>query len=486
MGRVFKRGWTAGSSSVTAGSTQSTADEGAFYVGLPALSADEFAARLLALFPRGWLSDSAQAPGGSAYATFKGIGTPLSDILAQGRFIASGIRIKLATGTALDTIAVDFFGPNGLPRNGGETDYSYRSRILKALLLPRVTRSAIQNAVKLLTGTAPRMAEPWAPGDCAAYDVNSYYDIDGPENVAPARYGGAGLVFTGFMDVASPVSSLTGGYPIYAIDKGLAYDVGLSAYDLASISGSLIPSTNFEADILARIQAFKAMGITVGVRFTANAALSNIMYGFVSCASGATTISQEISGVAFKLQSWLQGFGVWMEVLPWQASCYLSTRGINFTVTASAAPTSAQTVAWLAATFLNPDPVALRIPVKNTQNALTCVLGIPSGTIPVLMPHWDTIPYVTGMSAASLDIGLSNAGAGNLDLVFMDGTSAAVPGSSTTFDVVADLPSSYALFATPSWATTVSVAKSSGSFTLSFGTAAPAGGGTVYWASVAN
>lgn len=458
---------------------------GSFYVNLPNLANSDFAQRLLRLFPRGWLGDSAQAPGGVAYGTFLGIGTALSYLLSQLQFIAAGTRIKMAYGTALDTISVDYFGSNGLPRNPGELDASFRTRILQMLLIPRVTRAAIANIIEITTGVAPRVAEPWtAGGDCAALDLNSYLGVDGDENVAPGRIGD-GLTYTGFVEVATPVSSVTGGYPLYAIDMGAALDLGTTALDLASLATNVLPSVGIEAQVIARLQAFKAWGITVGVRFLGNGALANTVTGFLGAFSTSAVMSQQNEGVQFTLQSWLQSFGVFTEVLPWAASVYISQRGVNFAITASSAPSQSYNVGWLAATFRYPAPLALRVPVKASQSALTCSLAIPSGTVPILMPDWNTTPYVTSLTPASVGISVSNAGPGNLDLVFLAGSTAAVPQGNTSLTVTATLPTSYALYATPSWATTMQVAKSAGSFTLSFGTAAPSGA-VIYWSAQPN
>ncbi len=485
MSNLFAPGVSA-DSTVTSDSPW-TADTGAtFYVNLPDLAATDFAARLLRLFPRGWLSDAAQTTGGAAYGTFLGIGTPLASLLSQVLFIANGTRVKTAYGTALDIISVDYFGPNGLPRNPGESDASFQKRILQMLLIPRVTRAAIQNAVQIIVGYAPRMAEPWtAGGDCAALDLNSYLGVDGTENIAPGRIGD-GLDFTGFMDVPIPVSGVTGGYPIYGIDIGAAIDVGTTALDIASLANNTAPVAGYESQVMAQVQAFKAFGIQVGVRFTASAALSNTVSGSVLVPQSSNILQQENEGISFTMQSWLQAFGVWTEVLPWLASTYITQRGISFTVTATATAPSVATVGWTAAIFKGPSPTALRVPVKPGQSSITCVLAIPAGTVPILMPDWNTVPYVTSTTPASIGVSVSNAGSGNLDIIFLPGSTASVAASATSVTVNATLPSSYALYATPSWATTLSVAKTPTSFTLTFGTAAPVGGGTIYWSAQPN
>ncbi len=458
---------------------------GSFYSNLPDLSATDFAQRLLRLFPRGWSGGNANAPGGVVYAMFEGIGSTLASFLSQMQFIANGLRIKLAYGSALDTISVDYFGPNGLPRNPGESDASFRTRILQMLLLPRVTRYAILNAIKIILGVTPRLSEPWAPGDTASIDLNSYLDVDGSQNITPSRISDS-TPFSGFIDIPTPVSSVTGGYPIYGLDNGLALDVGTTAIDMAFLATNVVGSTSFESSVFSLITSFKAMGITVWTRFLAGGSTNNTVYGFVQAYSGGTSMAQASEGVEFTLQSWLQTFGVWCEVLPWLASVHLEFRGVLFQLATSVAPSQSYTIAWVAAIFKGPSPLALRVAVKSGQTSLTCVLPIPAGTVPLLMADWSTIPYVTALTPASVSISVSNAGAGNLDLLFQTGTATDVPTGNTTLTINdPTLPSSYALYATPSWATTMSIVKSSGSFILTFGTAAPAGA-VVYWSPVAN
>ena len=454
-------------------------------VNLPQLSAADFAGRLLRLFPRGWLSNAAQQPGGIAYAQFLGIGTPLAFILSNMQFIAYGLRIKFAYGAALDTISQDYFG-SGLPRNPGESDNSFRQRILQMLLIPRVTRPAIYNAILKVLGVTPRLSEPWAPGDTATIDLNSYLDVDGAQNVAPGRISDY-IPYTGMIDIPIPVSSVTGGYPIYGIDIGCAIDVGTTALDMALLATNVIESTSTESSLNALVNAFKAMGITVWTRFLSGSSTTNIIYGFLQAYDQSPTyLVQSSEGYSFTLQSWLEAFGVWLEVPPWQTSVYMYARGSQFALHASTPPPQGYTLAWTAAVFKGPLPIALRVPVKTGQSALSCNLAIPAGTIPLIMPDWNTIPYVTGLTASTLSIGLSEAGSGNLDILFQTGSSTSVPQNATTLTVTdATLPPAYAVYATPSWPTTMSIEKAVGSFTLSFGTSAPAGA-VVYYSLVAN
>ena len=484
MGALFTPGYTV-DETVTVDASVTVDTEGSFYPTIPPLSATDFTARLLSLYPRGWVGDDAKNPGGVAYAIFEGIGATLASFLSQMQFIANGLRIKLAYGTALDTISVDYFGVDGLPRNPGESDTSFRARILQTLLFPRVTRAAIQNAIEVATGITPRMGEPWSPGDCSSWDVHSYYGIDGPENIAPGRYGD-GIPYTAFIDITSPISTSSGGFPIYALDIGAAFDVGTAAFDLANGGGGVSVNTSFVSTVSATVQAFKAFGITIGVRYTANGALNNTIGGVVASTTSSSQMALADTTITFTLQSWLQSFGLWLEVLPWLATCYFTERGVDFSVAASAPAPSGYTVAWLAAIYESSLDIALRVGVNAGQTSVACAFAIPSGTIPVISTDWSTLSWITGFTSNSLNIALSVAGPGNLDIIFLPGASLTIPSGTAQITVDAVLPSAgYGLFATPSWQTTMAVYKGAGYFILSFGTA-PSVDSTLYWAAVAN
>ena len=506
--------WTADGTVPTADSSTYSADSGPG-VNIPVLAASDLAARMLRLFPRGWLNDAAQAPGGVAYATFLGLATPLASFFAQLQFIKQGLRIKSAYGTALDTISVDYFG-TALPRLPGESDVSFRTRILRTLLVPRVTRIAIQNALFSATGITPRMGEPWSPGDTGSYDVNTYYGVDGGENIAPCRWSDE-MPYTGFIDITAPISTTTGGYPVYAIDQGAAYDVGTAAYDLAGTESTTSVSPSFAATVNSTVQAFKAMGITVGVRFSAVSPSTNTLSGFLATTSGGSIFAQSDSALTYTLQSWRQafgGWGIWIETLPWLANTYLSSRALDFSFTASAPAPAAETVSWLGAVFTSTDPYCLRVPVNQGQTTLTCTLAIPARTVPIITPDWDTVVTITGFTSTSVSIALSVAGPGNLDIIFLPGAAEPVSGnlSGTPYlavesgDVLVTeslvnlitedetpagitvntpLPPSYAFFAMLSWVTPYYVVKGADSFTI-YANPPPSNGGILYWAAVAN
>lgn len=79
-------------------------------------------------------------------------------------------RIATATDGWLELIAYDFFG-DGLPRLQGEQDSAYGLRIRREILRPRVTRAAIEAAMREIPGqaNAVRVYEPFNIRDTGAY-----------------------------------------------------------------------------------------------------------------------------------------------------------------------------------------------------------------------------------------------------------------------------------------------------------------------------
>lgn len=124
--------------------------------------------RIKRLIPPGWFASDAKAP--VRHAVLGGLSDGLTWVTSRQTYLRAQTRIRTATGFNLDLIAWDFFGPR-FRRRVGETDDSFRPRVLKELFRPRNTREAIVQALVDLTGTAPEIVELWNPGDCGAYDT---------------------------------------------------------------------------------------------------------------------------------------------------------------------------------------------------------------------------------------------------------------------------------------------------------------------------
>lgn len=110
-------------------------------------------------------------------------------------YVKKQLRIKTATDTNLDLISQDFFG-GLLPRNKGESDERYRSRILINLLRERATREGMRKIIFFLTGINPIIIEPWRGADCGYYNVPSKLAYD-----TVGRYGSNNFPYQAFIIV---------------------------------------------------------------------------------------------------------------------------------------------------------------------------------------------------------------------------------------------------------------------------------------------
>ena len=124
-------------------------------------------ARIKATYPQWYGSDSTPVLDGltSAYAW---AGSFLYSLYS---YAVLQTRIKTATDSFLDLIASDFFGVGLFLRYQGESDTSYRNRILVNLVRERATRNAIITVLKNLTGRTPKVFEPARPADTGGYSL---------------------------------------------------------------------------------------------------------------------------------------------------------------------------------------------------------------------------------------------------------------------------------------------------------------------------
>lgn len=124
----------------------------------------DIASRIRSVLPTRWFPDT--APVLDALLTglasvWAGLYSLLAEIRAQS-------RLMTASGSILDTIATDFFGPR-LPRRAAEPDEQYRPRIIAALAREHATRKALQAALTALTGRPPIIFEPSRAADTGCY-----------------------------------------------------------------------------------------------------------------------------------------------------------------------------------------------------------------------------------------------------------------------------------------------------------------------------
>lgn len=232
---------------------------------IPALSALDFANRMAAVFPPGWSSPEAKSPGGVLYAIMGMIGGGLSFENGALRYALDATRIQTAQNGTLDLASQDYFG-DGLPRNPGESDDSFRARILAGLLPSGATRAAVIKAVTDATGYAPRVIEPWRLADTGAWG-HGFWGVDNA--VTPGRWTGTGdrpgernLAYQGFLECVLPTPAVLNGNPVPCFDSNSFWGIAGTAWiDLESTT-TLGPQAVYDA-----INRTKCEGTIVWVRF---------------------------------------------------------------------------------------------------------------------------------------------------------------------------------------------------------------------------
>ena len=134
---------------------------------------DDMKSRLRAVFPN-WFADPVNSP--IAEAAFTGFASGLSLVYSYIQFAKLQTRIKTATGGWLDLAAWDFFN-TGFLRRRSESDDGFRSRVLKELLRPRLTKAAILQMLLDLTGRPGIVIELANSSDLGSWDGPAFgYD----------------------------------------------------------------------------------------------------------------------------------------------------------------------------------------------------------------------------------------------------------------------------------------------------------------------
>lgn len=190
-------------------------------------------------------------------ALLSGIGTALDNFQGLLTYVKLQLRIRTATDGFLDLIAGDYVGER-LTRNPGESDNSFRSRVLTALFAPVVTRPAILARLKTLTGRDATIFEPGNPEDTGGYTLGG------------CGYGVAG----GWGSVSMPCQFFI--YPKRPSIAGIPYVGGygssVGGYSTASQAeyADIDSSTQGATDtaIYALIDKIRAAGVTAWVQIS--------------------------------------------------------------------------------------------------------------------------------------------------------------------------------------------------------------------------
>jgi hypothetical protein len=216
--------------------------------------ADIFA-RLNSYLPRGWFAGSTPVKD----ALLQGIAAVLAQIYALYLYAKLQTRIKTATDAWLDLISADYYGAN-LPRISGESDTSFRARILANLFVPRTARPAMATVLTTLTGRAPIIFEPNNPFDVGAMNAPTSKGYCGV-----ARFGSMAVPFNALISAYRPVvtGQITAGAGFCNAPKLSAMATPASQAYMASLAAQQAAVS--DAAIYAAVNATRPAATIVGV-----------------------------------------------------------------------------------------------------------------------------------------------------------------------------------------------------------------------------
>ncbi|MFZ6727328.1 hypothetical protein ACO0K2_17690 [Undibacterium sp. MH2W] len=216
--------------------------------------------RLLSVMPR-WFADSSP----TLNALFNGLAYCLAYVHQWYCFAKQQTRIKTATGSFLDLIALDFFGLS-LQRQPGQSDAQFLSNIQINMFQERGTRKGVSQILTNLTGRAPLIFEPSRPADTGAYGSNSIgYSLSG-------GYGSLSLPYQAFVTAYRPITSgipFVGGYGTPAAAYGVA-----SATEYADVKMLQTPVT--DAQIYQALDSAKCEGTVIWAQILPNPAQNTV------------------------------------------------------------------------------------------------------------------------------------------------------------------------------------------------------------------
>lgn len=213
---------------------------------------NDIQSRLRQLIPFGWFPPIGESA--IVDAMVLGVANALTFIYATLAYVRLQTRIQTATDGFLDLIAGDFFG-TGLPRLPGQSDASYRARILASLLRERGTRRAVILILQQLTGRTPIIFEPRRPADTGAYRApNCGYGAAG-------GYASMLMPYQAFVIAFRPLGSGIPNVAGYGVSTGGYHQASQAEY--ASLS--MINLTLTDADIYAAVNSVRPICSTLWV-----------------------------------------------------------------------------------------------------------------------------------------------------------------------------------------------------------------------------
>lgn len=216
--------------------------------------------RLKRYLPSKWFGDTAPIKD----SLLEGFAQNASTNYTQYLYSVYQTRIKTATDIFLDYIAQDFYGKY-LKRRSGESDDTFRQRILINLFRERATRNGMIGLLKYITGKEPIIFEPWR-------DVGGGYGISGGTfayGVKGGRWGSISYPYQAFIIIFrgnSTAKAYTGGlnYPYmgYGVVSGKGDIPGPMPWNAYGWSRAIIS----DSDILEAVSYEKPIGTRMWVR----------------------------------------------------------------------------------------------------------------------------------------------------------------------------------------------------------------------------
>jgi hypothetical protein len=224
-------------------------------------SQSDIVARLQSYLPRRWFGDFSSVP--VINGVLNGIASAMSLMYALIVYFQAQTRLQTSTDGWVDMWAADFFGTS-LPRNTGESDAGYISRVQAEFLLRRATRPAMQQALTALTGRAPVIFEPSRPLDSGCLGknqgANSFFRV--------ARFGSIAAPYSALITVLRPI-------PRVLVEPGSAYfDAAATSAFHTPLSqgyfGNLAAETQAatDGDVYSVINATRPLATNIGVALT--------------------------------------------------------------------------------------------------------------------------------------------------------------------------------------------------------------------------
>jgi hypothetical protein len=439
-------------------------------------TADQWAQRLVKLYPNSWTGDSAKVAGGMLYSLFESAGGQYN-VLENGlEWVLNACRIATAEDVALDAIANDYFGGVAqfeaiVVRLPGESDTDFRARIYANLLPSGGTRADVNRVVELLTGQAPRICEPWNILDNGAVDSISFCDIDTVAN--PCRVGDQNLPmrYQGFVESILPSFGDQGNNPVYCADEGWSCDR----------SFIIDPQPTWflgETELDIAINRVRMFGTIVWRKYGSTVTATYARGNTITASSGDTDESVSLIPPCSAALVVLACPG-WNTLIS-----ALATDEGDFVISFPTAPSSDLPVDWIAAPSTFPGYGLLYL----NAGATTASMAIPTpGQVLLATPSWNTGIWLTALESGSVSFEFDTAAPAGAYLNYgsFDADSSGIEdiGSGDTDGAVTfatPITNPYQLILLPGWDTKFTITKTSSGFTVVFATA-PSADSFFYW-----